>query len=102
LDYVYGFIFLAALELILILFRTQWIKIALLAAALVLASVGALWLTVKLIHWYVNPVPVGLTAVGVKLVGVLFHQAEEEATASPRNTPPISTTSGAIKPTANP
>jgi CHASE2 domain-containing sensor protein len=79
LDYAYGFLFLAVLELILILFRAQWIKIAFFTAVLLLASVGVLWLTVKLLHWYVNPVPVGLAAVAVRIGGVLFHRAEEEA-----------------------
>jgi CHASE2 domain-containing sensor protein len=79
LDYVYGFFFLAILELILILYRSQWVKFAFFAAVLLLASVGALWLTVKLLHWYVNPVPVGLTAVAVRIGGMLFHRAEEDA-----------------------
>jgi CHASE2 domain-containing sensor protein len=78
LDYVYGFLFLAALELILILYRTQLIKIAFFIALLLLATVGVLWLTVKLTHWYVDPVPLSLTAVVVKIFSVLFHRAEEE------------------------
>ncbi len=79
LDYVYGFLFLATLELILILYRAHWIKVVFFMTLLLLASVSALWLTVKLLHWYVNPVPVGLTAVAVRIGGVLFHRAEEEA-----------------------
>jgi CHASE2 domain-containing sensor protein len=74
LDYVYGFLFLTMLELTIILYQGHPIKLVLLITVLLVASVLVLWLTVKLLFWYVNPVPLGLTAVAVRVLGVLFHR----------------------------
>jgi CHASE2 domain-containing sensor protein len=78
LDYVYGFIFLAALELILILWREHWMLMMVLIIVLLGLSVVGLYLTLKLARWYVNPVPVGLAAVTVRILGALFHRVEEQ------------------------
>ncbi len=87
LDYVYGFVILAALELILIVYERRWIRMALLIAGLLVASVGVLYLTTTVMEWYVNPIPVGLMTVLVKLLGVLFTwsrgQGRAVAAASP-------------------
>lgn len=50
LDFVYGFIFLAALELILIVGKDDWAAMALLIVVLAAVMLGLLWLTLRLAH----------------------------------------------------
>lgn len=77
LDYAYGFAILATLDFILIAFRERWALMISLFVVLILVSFGLLFLTVKLFGWYVNPLPVGLTAVVLRVSGPLFRRAEK-------------------------
>jgi hypothetical protein len=79
LDYVLGFVILAFLELIVIVFRHSWLKIGLLTVALFVAAAASLVLMVNLPHWYVNPSLVGALAVFIRLLHVLFVPAERVA-----------------------
>lgn len=76
LDYTIGFLFLLILELILT-FSTHWWSKMLLIVVLCFSSVGLLYLFIKLLGWYVNPVPLGATAILIKLVHPLFGRAEK-------------------------
>jgi len=78
LDYVLGFMILAVLELILIVFRNQLWKMALLIVALFGLALVIVYLFIKLPGWYVNPVPVGATAVVIKVLHSLFGPAERQ------------------------
>ncbi len=68
LDYVLGFVILAVLELILVLFGNSWWKALLLIAGLFVCTVILLYLLVKIPGWYVNPLSVGVIAVIIKLL----------------------------------
>jgi hypothetical protein len=81
LDYLYGFLILAALEFILIVFQNQWVKIALLTVVLIILSAAVVYLTLKVFDSYVNPLLVGVTAILVRVMGALFHRVEERASA---------------------
>ena len=78
LDYVFGFAFLVGLELVLIVYRNQWLKLALLIAGLFIVSLAIVYLSVKLLGWYVNPGPVGAAAILIKLLHVAFTRAEKD------------------------
>lgn len=82
LDYAFGFLILAALELILIAYRDRWLVMAGLIALLMFAAAFVLYLFIKLPGWYVNPVPVGAAAVLIKVLHVLFAPAERELEAA--------------------
>jgi hypothetical protein len=79
LDYVFGFAILAALELILIVYRGRWFTMALLTAALFLAAFALLYLIALNLRWYVNPMLVGATAILIKSLNLLFARAEKAA-----------------------
>jgi CHASE2 domain-containing sensor protein len=68
LDYMLGFLIVAALELILVLFGNSWWKAFLLIAGLLVSTVILLYLLVKIPGWYVNPLSVGVIAVMLKLL----------------------------------
>jgi hypothetical protein len=57
LDYVFGFVFLAGLEVILAIFRDSWVKKLAATLALVLAMLLLLYIVISNLHWYVNPLP---------------------------------------------
>jgi class 3 adenylate cyclase/CHASE2 domain-containing sensor protein len=57
LDYVFGFLFLAGLEVILTFFRDSWIKMLAAIGLLVLAMLLLLHIVISNLHWYVNPLP---------------------------------------------
>jgi CHASE2 domain-containing sensor protein len=77
LDYVSGFVILAALELILIVYRGRWWTMALLIGALFVLALALLYMTIMHLGWYVNPAALGVIAVTIKLVHALFGRAEQ-------------------------
>lgn len=79
-DYLFGFVFLVALELILIIYRGHWLTMGLLIAALLIFSVALLYLMIMHLGWYVNPAAVGLIAVVLRGFSLFFGRAEREAT----------------------
>ncbi len=78
LDYVFGFLILAGLELTLIVFRGRWVWLALALVVLFVFSSIVLSLFVQLLGWYVDPTPLSIIAVVTKILGSFFGRAEEE------------------------
>lgn len=77
-DYLYGFVILLLLQLILNFFEGHPIKIILLLVVWIFVCRELVYLTVQIMHWYVNPAPVSLTAISVKILHALFRPAEDE------------------------
>ena len=50
-----------------------------LVVALFALAIASLYMTIKLFGWYVNPAPLGLTAITIKSLHALFGRAEREA-----------------------
>ena len=78
-DYIYGLLFLIGLEMALIVYPGEWLK---LAGALVILFAGLLlllWVTIMLFRCYVNPALVGGIAVLIKIVHSFFAPAEHAA-----------------------
>jgi CHASE2 domain len=71
-DYGLGFLFLLALELILILFHDRITLAIVSIAALALVSYGILLLIVLLLKVYVDPVPVGATGCVIKILHLAY------------------------------
>jgi serine/threonine protein kinase len=67
LDYVLGFIIMAALELILILYRSKALRLMLMLILLSACSIAFLFCMIKFPAWYVDPIPLCLTAVATKI-----------------------------------
>lgn len=81
LDYVLGFILLAAVELVLVVYGGRyWLAIPLVAAVLAI-GVAILYVVILQFHCYVDPVPVGGTALVIKLLHLPFARVEEAAEA---------------------
>ena len=57
LNYVFGFLFLASVEIILVVFRSSWAKKLGAIGLLVLAMLFLLYIVITDFHRYVNPVP---------------------------------------------
>ncbi len=57
LGYLFGFFFLAGLELILAVFRRSWVKMVSIIALLVLVLLFLLYVVISGLHYYVNPLP---------------------------------------------
>lgn len=75
-DYIFGFIFVASLELILIIYSERWQVAGVLIVFLFTITVLVLYFTLMHLGWYVNPAPVGATAILVKLLHAIFGPAE--------------------------
>ena len=71
-DYGFGFLFLLALELILNVYHHKTLKAITLIAGLLLISYAALYLLTFHAGLYVDPIPVGATAVAIKLLGLTY------------------------------
>ena len=67
LDYALGFLFMAALELILILYRGRVLQLILMLLLLAACSIAFLFCMVKFPAWYVDPIPLCLTAAATKI-----------------------------------
>jgi CHASE2 domain-containing sensor protein len=79
LDYVVGFLFLAALELIFIVFHGRWFLMAALIVQLLAATIFLLYLFMVHLGWYVDPALVGVIALAIRLFHTLFDPAEHAA-----------------------
>jgi hypothetical protein len=57
LDYIFGFLFLAGIEVILVFFRHSRIRMLAALVLLALAMLLVLHIVISNLHWYVNPLP---------------------------------------------
>jgi len=57
LNYVFGFLFLAGLEAILMVFRRSWAKKLGAIVAFMIAMLFLLYIVISELHLYVNPLP---------------------------------------------
>lgn len=81
LDYILGFILLAAVEFILVVYGGRyWLAIPLIGTVL-LIGVAILYVIVVHFRCYVDPVPVGGTALVIKILHLPFAGVEEAAEA---------------------
>ncbi len=73
LNYVFGFLFLAGFEAILMVFRRSWIKKLGAIIVLLIALLILLYIVISNLRWYVNPIPFIALALLVRaLVGNRF------------------------------
>ena len=82
LNYVFGFLFLAALEAILMVFRRSWAKKLGAILALMTAMLFLLYLVISNLQLYVNPIPfIALALLLRALVGNRFPRGRGSVTA---------------------
>ena len=85
LSYVFGFIFLADLELMLAIFRKSWILKMAAIAGLVVATLLLLYVVITDLHRYVNPLPFIALALLIRaLIAQLPYFKESRATSAGR------------------
>jgi CHASE2 domain-containing sensor protein len=72
LDYGFAFIFLLGLELILVVYHHDALKVAILTVGLILGTGALLYLTIMLASVYIDPLAVSGSAVLIKLLHFLY------------------------------
>jgi CHASE2 domain-containing sensor protein len=78
LDFASGFVFLVLLELILIVYHGRLAATIFLIGAMTAVTYAAIYLTIMHIGWYIDPVPLGATAVTIKVLHLFYGLVREE------------------------
>jgi CHASE2 domain-containing sensor protein len=79
LDYVLGFLLLAAMYLILIAYHGEWMKAVGLILLTIAATGAVVYLLIVFLHWYVNPALIGAMGIVIRILHLAFGKAEMAA-----------------------
>jgi CHASE2 domain-containing sensor protein len=79
LGYVFGFLFLAAIEAILVVFPDSWARRLGAIGLLALATLFLLYVVITDFHWYVNPLPFIALALLIRALAGNFYSFRQSA-----------------------
>ncbi len=77
-NYGFAFAFLVALELILVIFEHNPVRAVAMIGGLILAGAGLLYLIILHLKVYIDPFPVGITAVLIKILHLVYSYVRRE------------------------